>query len=1086
MAQNDIIDLDKIIAERASQKTLDFVNNPNLFYEFQTSPAYIPLTDTQEDRDFEISKLEQYGFDPTLNTKSPTAMFGGAMSPLMSGTIYNPPSYSDARINFDQLSGTDKQRYQDAVISGLQAGDPYFMNQQFTKRLSGENLGQLYGIDYENNVPYGTTFDYANIPNTVLNDPQQAIPTLDRLLRVKFRENEIELPEDYDFDIKPDPSGTVAYTFQNPFDNGKRTPVNPPGLQLQEAGAFMEQLTYEILGGGGVFLAKGIAEGSKRGPRGLPSGLMTAGNLAVIAEGLAGFYIKYQRLEDLKERGILGADVNILNEAMKEMGLVMGFGLGANAVIGGIQNIGKVIPGLGRTGLLPGALDEDEFIKAYEFVQKELKDNNFVNVGTLTSPQIMRKYQEYVEQQGGPRLVSAVESAQKSLDDLAKQAETVGAPLREQRIRQEEAAAEQMDTLFEESAGLNLRDAMEESSDVALSRTGEELKVAAQEFVENTPEVIIARGNVDNFIATNSENFKNFLEGTTDMSPAEIGRGIQEGFYNLKVAKDIEVDEAFNEAFKVVSDKRKKPFDMSEVLDVFKSIEKSEGESLFPAELYGMSKAAVARIEGTDKITGKKFMSREAFDRSYSQVRGRLNEAYRVGDQDMIEKLELVVDAFEKTRYDTLLREGGEQSTKLYDDAVEKYRVFKNQYKSGIINDITALSNNVTRTMSSDSITASNRLLRFINSGSTITEDGVISSPAFLRDILIDPKNSNLVEKLRLATKNNLYENIFELRNGRVAPKENGAQLLDTWKSDNKSVLDPANGIFSTNELSKFDNIDQLVNSYNKQLESEEFLLDLARKEQDLPEITKSNINEPEKWFMDIFTAKNVKKPEKLYNIITRADNIAGDTVLMDRVKLTMYDDFMKKTSKIENGVPVFDSKLIDDYINDHGYAMGIYLGDDFVANLSKLNNDLKLIRPSDASMALQPEQGFFKAINQILRAYVGLFTRPGRMLTAINYFNIAKKNKRTVELMKNPTKMYDILMSGKKIKSEEANYARRVLGYMLGETMFQPNVGIIGEPEGAVDQSDLLRQDIETKKNQALINQLKGIESRMPLKYGF
>ena len=45
-----------------------------------------------------------------------------------------------------------------------------------------------------------------------------------------------------------------------------------------------------------------------------------------------------------------------------------------------------------------------------------------------------------------------------------------------------------------------------------------------------------------------------------------------------------------------------------------------------------------------------------------------------------------------------------------------------------------------------------------------------------------------------------------------------------------------------TDELSKFDNIDQLVNSYNRKLESEEFLLDLARKEADLPEITKANI----------------------------------------------------------------------------------------------------------------------------------------------------------------------------------------------------------------------------------------------------
>ena len=80
MAQNDIIDLDKLIAERASQKTLDFVNNPNLFYEFQRSPAYIPLTDTQEERDFEISKLKQYGFDPTLNQKPPMGVMGGVGS----------------------------------------------------------------------------------------------------------------------------------------------------------------------------------------------------------------------------------------------------------------------------------------------------------------------------------------------------------------------------------------------------------------------------------------------------------------------------------------------------------------------------------------------------------------------------------------------------------------------------------------------------------------------------------------------------------------------------------------------------------------------------------------------------------------------------------------------------------------------------------------------------------------------------------------------------------------------------------------------------------------------------------------------
>ena len=66
MAQNDIIDLDEIIANQASRQTSRFVNSPDLFKAFTRSQAIYPTVDMQEDRDFEINKLKQYGFDPTL------------------------------------------------------------------------------------------------------------------------------------------------------------------------------------------------------------------------------------------------------------------------------------------------------------------------------------------------------------------------------------------------------------------------------------------------------------------------------------------------------------------------------------------------------------------------------------------------------------------------------------------------------------------------------------------------------------------------------------------------------------------------------------------------------------------------------------------------------------------------------------------------------------------------------------------------------------------------------------------------------------------------------------------------------------
>ena len=87
---------------------------------------------------------------------------------------------------------------------------------------------------------------------------------------------------------------------------------------------------------------------------------------------------------------------------------------------------------------------------------------------------------------------------------------------------------------------------------------------------------------------------------------------------------------------------------------------------------------------------------------------------------------------------------------------------------------------------------------------------------------------------------------------------------------------------------------------------------------------------------------------------------------------------------------------------------------------------------------------------------------------------------------MMNPTKMYNILMDSKKINSKEANTMRRILGYMIGETIFQPDVGIIGDQEGAVDQSEALKESIQSKRAEAVLRNLSGIEQGMPLKYDF
>jgi len=1050
MAQNDIIDLDAIISD------------PELFQRFRKLPSIYSTQDDKFTRGLEIDKLAQYGFDLDNTARRRSQVLGDDMS--FFEKITTPGGvpavrYDNPALEFDELITADKTKYSEAVERGLKAGDPYFYaNPKFIDRLDKKTLGEFYGIDYDNNLPKGLLRDFTHLPNKIISNPESAKPTLERLLRQKFRETG-DLPENFDFDIKLDPSGTVGYTFQNPTLDGKRSPLNPPGMQFGDTMPFIEQLSAEVLAGIATFAGT-------RSP--------TAG---VLAEGLAGYTYRYTTLKNLQDRGIIDPDYDINMDAMKEMGLVMGLGLSANAVINLIQRYGKTVPGMGRTGFLPMGIDEKEFIEGFEAVSKEIGDNNLISMSNLTTPQVMRAYAEIQAEKGGPKLTSPYESAQKELEQLTPGQQ--GGPLRQKFQQQDEAGETAVEDIFETGADLSKRDALQEGTDIAMSRTGTEVREATEEFVETAPNVIIAKDGVEKFVQRNSDEFTKFLDGGVDVSPADLTRRIQEDFYNLRVAKQTETDEAFDLAFDAIKDKRKKPFDMSEVAEVFEGIIKQSRDQVFPpGELIGIAKRAVSKIKGTDKIKGQKFQSRESFDADLEELRGVLFDAYQnpTRNRKLITELERVVETYDLTRYNTLAKEGGKGSTGLLDNALDKYKELSNEYKSGLIGDITRLSNKVTNTLSTDSLSASNRLLKFINSGSTITDDGVISSPEYLSKIFLDPSNAKLVDDVRLATKNNLFENVFEIKNGRIMPKEDGPELLRQWKNDNASVLDEANGVFTKKELQSFDNVDGLANRYRQELDARELFLQKAKDNVDIKVITEKNLDNPEIWFSQIFEPNNVTKPAKLFETIKAADNFSGGTQLMDKVKLAIYDDFMKNTSSKRLGTDVFDSNKIDQYISQHGSAMGIFLGDQFVANLGKLNRQLKTFLPAEGQVGKDPTTDWYKAGQSVLRAYVGLFTRPGRFLTAANYIARSGADKKSIDLMTNPNKLYEILIDAKKYDSPTYRAVRRLVSYTIGETLVQPE-----EPKE--EDLESIKAELEEQSRRVMDSQIKDL---MQLKYDF
>ena len=88
---------------------------------------------------------------------------------------------------------------------------------------------------------------------------------------------------------------------------------------------------------------------------------------------------------------------------------------------------------------------------------------------------------------------------------------------------------------------------------------------------------------------------------------------------------------------------------------------------------------------------------------------------------------------------------------------------------------------------------------------------------------------------------------------------------------------------------------------------------------------------------------------------------------LMDKIKLAIYDDFMKNTSSKRLGTDVFDANKVQKYVSEHGSAMGIFLGDQFVANLGKLNRQLKTFIPAEGNVGKDETTDYYKAAQQIL-----------------------------------------------------------------------------------------------------------------------
>jgi len=153
-------------------------------------------------------------------------------------------------------------------------------------------------------------------------------------------------------------------------------------------------------------------------------------------------------------------------------------------------------------------------------------------------------------------------------------------------------------------------------------------------------------------------------------------------------------------------------------------------------------------------------------------------------------------------------------------------------------------------------------------------------------------------------------------------------------------------------------------------------------------------------------------KPENLFKTIWKEGEISNSQVLKDLMpdelatdfKTLIYRDFIEKTGK--------NPQQIKQYIKNHGDAMGVWFGDDFVKGLkgyNKLIDDITVLAGKEGL----PSSQFQKFVTGLVRAYVGIFTRPGRFITAGGQLTEKMRKGSFEDMILNPDALYRRLKRG-------------------------------------------------------------------------
>jgi len=179
--------------------------------------------------------------------------------------------------------------------------------------------------------------------------------------------------------------------------------------------------------------------------------------------------------------------------------------------------------------------------------------------------------------------------------------------------------------------------------------------------------------------------------------------------------------------------------------------------------------------------------------------------------------------------------------------------------------------------------------------------------------------------------------------------------------------------------------------------------------------------------------ARNSNEPEALFDAIWRDGRISNTETLLKVLPEESISDFQKLIYRdfIEKGSN--SPEAISKYLQQHGEGLKVVFGDEFVDGLNTYNKIIKSVNVESVGGKIGDDELMTMTTN-LARAYVGIFTRPGRVITAVNQVRRKVRKGSFEDMILNPEKLYKRIKRGEFLENQAFMINARALGRYYGQ----------------------------------------------------